>query len=352
MARGINTSGVAIRDNGSGGYVQFTDTPLAGDIVIGCVFTVTRTDAVQLLVARVLEAEPYPQNYVLGVYAGELYFGMSADSYAKITCPISANTIYSALATFSADTKVWSLFVDGKLVATRTGTSNPDAAASGQETRIGTNNGGLYPVYGDINLAYIGSKCPSSPAARSLSANHWQIFEDEEDYLFIPAAGGGGALALDAASGSFALTGVAATLAKHGLLSASAGSYAISGQASTLAAHRKLNAASGSYILTGASAGLTKHLLVNAAPGSVTISAIDATLVYTPYSPTPVLNAEAGTIGLSGLAASLSAHRVINAGNGSVSLSGASAELLYTALERSLNAGAGSVTVTGAAADL
>lgn len=65
------------------------------------------------------------------------------------------------------------------------------------------------------------------------------------------AAAGGGAFTLTANSGSFALTGQAATLRAARTLAASSGSFALTGQPANLAAGRKLPAASGSFALTG-----------------------------------------------------------------------------------------------------
>lgn len=57
---------------------------------------------------------------------------------------------------------------------------------------VHANGGWLNPIY--VSLVFY--RALSAKEVKSLSANPWQIFEDEEDYLFIPEAGGGGSVSL------------------------------------------------------------------------------------------------------------------------------------------------------------
>lgn len=49
---------------------------------------------------------------------------------------------------------------------------------------------------GDIAIPMLWNRALSDSEIKSIRENPWQIFEDEEDYLFIPAAGGGSSVSL------------------------------------------------------------------------------------------------------------------------------------------------------------
>jgi hypothetical protein len=89
------------------------------------------------------------------------------------------------------------------------------------------------------------------------------------------AAGGGTTLAAN--SGSYALTGTNAVLARIGILDQ--GSYTLTGFAAVFFAPVVLTAAGGSYTLTGTAAGLnvTTNLVFAATAGSYTLTGSDAT---------------------------------------------------------------------------
>jgi hypothetical protein len=86
---------------------------------------------------------------------------------------------------------------------------------------------------------------------------------------------------VDAGSGSYSTTGVAATVPVGRAVNAASGSYAVTGTAATVLATHLLNAAPGSYGVTGTTAVLVRGLMVLAAPGSYGLTGIDAGLSVT-----------------------------------------------------------------------
>ncbi len=93
-------------------------------------------------------------------------------------------------------------------------------------------------------------------------------------------------------TGTYILTGVAATLAKTRLLVAEAGAYAISGVDQMLVSARSFAAAAGAYTLSGKAAVLLKTRLLPSNTGSYSISGHQAALVWKPKftRPPAVLN--------------------------------------------------------------
>lgn len=89
------------------------------------------------------------------------------------------------------------------------------------------------------------------------------------------------ALADGAAPGSYSLDGVAATLAADRMVSSVPGSYAATGFSATLLADRLLasGGASGTYELTGFGASLVVDRMLIAEPGSFTLTGVDVTLL-------------------------------------------------------------------------
>ena len=144
---------------------------------------------------------------------------------------------------------------------------------------------------------------------------------------FFEVSAGAVDYSITAQKGTFALTGVAAAIARNRTLTATAGSYALSGIAATLARNRVLTATAGSYALSG----------------------VNATLTYVPVAIGYELTALAGSYALTGQAADLNRNRVLTAGAGSYTLSGVNADLTKSKL---IAANAGSYTLAGVDADL
>lgn len=131
-------------------------------------------------------------------------------------------------------------------------------------------------------------------------------------------------------------------------LTAESGTFTITGTAASLEYGRRLDAASGSVALTGTAASLEYGRALSAASGTVVITGTDATLTYSAAG-NKVLTAESGAFAITGTAASLEAGRKVSAESGSVVITGTAASL-----ERGypLVASPGSVVITGTAADL
>ena len=167
---------------------------------------------------------------------------------------------------------------------------------------------------------------------------------------FFEVSAGAVDYSITAQKGTFALTGVAAAIARNRTLTATAGSYALSGIAATLARNKKLTATAGSYTLSGVNATLTYTPSVGytltALAGSYALTGKAATV-----SRNKTLAASAGSYTLSGVNASLTKSKLITAGAGSYALSGQSALLGYLAAHK-LTANAGAYVLTGVNATL
>jgi hypothetical protein len=149
---------------------------------------------------------------------------------------------------------------------------------------------------------------------------------------------------LSAGSGTYAITGTAAALLEARKLAAASGTYSISGTAAALKEARILVAGAGSYAITGAAAALLSGKKLAAASGSYLISGTAAAL-----KEARILAAAAGSYVITGGAAALNFGKRLVAGSGSYSISGNDAGLIRTAL---LNSEAGIYILTGAAATL
>lgn len=93
-------------------------------------------------------------------------------------------------------------------------------------------------------------------------------------------------------------------------LTAATGSFTLTGVSATLKVSRKLVAATGTYSLTGQAAAFNVSRKLVAATGTYTLSGIAANLVYTPVSgATYTLTAQTGTFSLTGQAAAFKVSR-------------------------------------------
>ena len=141
-------------------------------------------------------------------------------------------------------------------------------------------------------------------------------------------ASGGTAYTLTADSGSFALTGTAASLLAGRKLAADAGSFTLTGTAANTLFGRKLTAEAASFALTGADAALKAGRLLSAEAGSFALTGTDATLTYEPAG-SYTLTADSGSFALTGGDVGLIAARVLSAEAGSFALTGSDAALLF-----------------------
>lgn len=151
---------------------------------------------------------------------------------------------------------------------------------------------------------------------------------------------------LDAESGSYAVTGVVASLTRGLLLNAAAGVYALTGSASTQLRGLLLSAVSGSYSITGSVATALWNRLLDAVAGVYSLTGSVATLSYG-----KVLSAVSGVYSLTGQAASLFEVAVyeVNAEPSSYAVSGQSAATFHAHV---LSAESGSYAIAGDDAEL
>jgi hypothetical protein len=137
---------------------------------------------------------------------------------------------------------------------------------------------------------------------------------------------------LTASSGSFVLTGSVATLTAARKLTASAGSFVINGAAATLKRGLLLTAGSGSYALTGSSATLLKALKLVAGSGAYTVTGSSATLTKSSAS-SYTLTANGGSFALSGSAVALLVGHKLIALAGGYEIAGSDADLIRTQID-------------------
>lgn len=132
-------------------------------------------------------------------------------------------------------------------------------------------------------------------------------------------------------------------------LEAAAGSFTLSGQSVGLVAARLISAVKGEFTLSGQDASLLRGFLLSAGAGAFVLTGQDASLDYSSGAAAYTLTAEAGAFALSGQAASLLRGLLLSAAAGEFSLTGQAADLLRGLL---LSAGSGSFTLSGQDANL
>ncbi|MGW8177391.1 MAG: hypothetical protein ACWGQW_01125 [bacterium] len=149
---------------------------------------------------------------------------------------------------------------------------------------------------------------------------------------------------LVAGSGSFSLTGTAATLTHGYNLTAAAGSMSLSGTASTLTHGYHLTADPKTFSLSGTDTVLSADRLLTADPNAFTFTGTDAGLAHG-Y----ILAADPGTFTFTGQSLNLVVSRALSLSPGSFSITGTDVTL---SVARQLVAGTGSFTLSGTAATL
>lgn len=169
---------------------------------------------------------------------------------------------------------------------------------------------------------------------------------------------------LSASSGAYVVVGSAATFTATRTLTAAAGSYVVAGSAAGMALGRVLSAGTGSYVLTGSAATLTRALTMTASGGSYVVSGSGATKGWTLFAATGVYGvtgsavtfnralirgAAGGAYLVGGSAVVFSSGEILIAGPGSYGLTGSGAGFV---VGRVLAAATGSYGVVGSAASL
>lgn len=145
---------------------------------------------------------------------------------------------------------------------------------------------------------------------------------------------------LDASAGVYAIAGAAAEFPVTRVLDAAGGSYGLAGAAAELLAARVLDLGPGTYLATGQAAELLRGFPLDAGPGAYAISGAAADVLFT-----RVLDLGAGAYLVTGSAAGLLGTRVVAADAGMYTLAGAVATLLAA---RTAEASPGAYLVSGA----
>jgi hypothetical protein len=154
---------------------------------------------------------------------------------------------------------------------------------------------------------------------------------------------------VNALPGIYDTTGAVTALSRGFVVNAVPGTYSLTGPSAGVLATRFVNSAPGSYAVTGNAAGLLADHLIVAAPGVYTLTGAAADLVYGSLIGAFVLGADPGSYALTGAASSLLAPRFLNCAAGEYVLTGSAATI---ASARLVVASPGSYALTGTAASL
>lgn len=131
----------------------------------------------------------------------------------------------------------------------------------------------------------------------------------------------GDAPEIDAATGSYTVTGTAANLDLGRSVDAQPGTYAVTGTAATLAVGLVFSADPGTYTVTGTDATLIVGRVTSVDPGVYSITGFDADLVVETAGAFTI-NAATGTYSVTGFAAATVADRMLEAGTGTYTVTG------------------------------
>ena len=187
----------------------------------------------------------------------------------------------------------------------------------------------------------IGPRLSAFAAATPKRLNARELFKPTAKILYFPSAGGGATSTGD--SGSYTLTGTAATLKVGRKLTADSGTYSLTGTDVAFKRGYALSAESGTYTVSGTAVDLKAGRKLTADSGSYTLTGTDVTLNYSPAG-SYNLTAESGTYTLTGTAATLKVSRKLTADSGAYTLTGTDVTLSKGV---KLTADSGSYTLSG-----
>lgn len=275
--------------------------------------------------------------------------GVDADMFVGHGFAGNAIT-YSASEVQSGEPLCWSW--DGSDVQPWVGATKKSAVAltaspatTAGYIKVGSNRD-THDSEGDHYLTLVWDRVLTDAEIQALIERPFRVFKPANDILFNASAASGYTLTAD--SGSFVLSGTAASLIADRSLDAESSSYTLSGTDADLLLGRTLTADSGTFNLSGTDASLLISRLLDSASGTFTLSGTDAGLTYTPTSGAYTLVAESGAYTFTGTAADLLAARTLSADTVAFTFNGTSADL-NTGF--SLTAESGSYTLTGTAVD-
>ena len=198
--------------------------------------------------------------------------------------------------------------------------------------------GGSWSV-SELNSLLLQIIAISVPASQTIDAA--EVFA-EVDYTVA------GAFTLNADTGAFALTGIAAGFSADRQLVAALGTFTLTGIATGLANGFVLPAALATFTLTGIAANLPTGKALPAALGTFTLTGLAATLTFTGVAAF-TLTVDVGSFTLTGIATGLKADRQLPAALGTFTLTGIAVTL---PTGKGLTADTGTFTLTGIAAGL
>ena len=131
---------------------------------------------------------------------------------------------------------------------------------------------------GSIITTAAWSRGLSTGEAQAVLENPYQLLRKQPRILYFTAPSGGGAT-ITGDSGSYTLTGTAATLKAGRKLAADSGTYNLTGTAAALKVGRKLTADSGTYTLTGTAVAFKRGYALGAESGTYTVSGTSVNLL-------------------------------------------------------------------------
>lgn len=197
----------------------------------------------------------------------------------------------------------------------------------------GTNLGGMI---GAASRAVSAMSAAENPGTFTVSENNsWRA----NTILIYPH------LEVDAASAAYTVDAPTATnIVADRFIDAAPGTYTLTGFDAAVVAGRVVDAQPGSYSFTGQDAALIADRMIDAETAVFVVTGIDATLAYTPVSSETAFNAEPGSFTVTGTLASLVADRAIHAEPGSYALAG---QVAGAIADRVIDAAPGAFALTG-----
>jgi len=342
LASGTTDAGSALAFNGSSTYLDYGTANIPTDeftVMWGGVF-----DALSGVTGIVDCSNGSSNGWSLYTSGTDMYLSGNHYSGDLLASGWATGTFYHGAARYKAGVGP-SIFRNGAKIAssgiTLSGISNPTNPFLVGQLRVSSPRF----ITARFSYFYLFDRYLSDDLIISLQANPWQIFEQEQEIIYYPAASGTN-YTLTASFGSFAITGTAAALKYNHILPASSGSVSVSGTAATLKRGYSFQVASGSVSVSGAAASLKLGRVLQAGAGSVAVTGTAANLSV---SSNKTLQADSGSFAVTGGAATLKISRVLPASAGSVQVNGAAASLKYSRL---LSASPGSFAISGANATL
>jgi hypothetical protein len=289
------------------------------------------------------------RGFQWGVHSSKFafVFGNGSTGFGWFEGPtVAANTDYTFYGTWDQPTGSLRMYVDGSLRNTFTTSTSQIAYASNSPIFGVGHNGTSQNIgfEGVIEAASLYNRVLSAGEISELSHDPFAIFRPRQRSYFYAATVEQGGNTLTAETGTFTLTGIAATLQASRNLTADTGTFALTGIDADLVSVKTLIADSGEFALTGIAADLIASRKIDCVAGEFSLTGIDADLAAS-----RLLSADEGSFSLTGIDADLLANRTIAIAVGEFTLTGIDAGLVAS---RVLTIDVGTFDLTGIAAGL